>query len=157
MSIYDIKVQTMNQETVTLEAYKGKALLIVNTASKCGFTPQFDGLEKLYQDYKDQGLEILGFPCGQFMKQEFDDDSKILEFCQLNYGVTFPMFHKLDVKGKNQSELFKYLLQNTPVRKNKSVKWNFEKFLVNKDGEIVNRYLSTKKPADLKQDIEAVL
>lgn len=157
MSIYDIKVQTMNNEWKTLEEYKGKTMLIVNTASKCGFTPQFEGLEDLYKDLQEKGLVVLGFPCGQFLRQELKENDNILEFCQLNYGVSFPMFGKTKVKGKEQNELYKFLLENTPVRTKKSVKWNFEKFLINKDGEIINRYLSTIKPRSIREDIEAIL
>lgn len=132
-------------------------ILIVNTASKCGFTPQFEMLQEMYLELKDQDFIILGFPCNQFFKQDPGSNKDILEFCQLNYGVSFPMFAKLNVKGKEQSELYKYLVENTPVNKGKKVKWNFEKFLVNKQGEIVNRYASNVKPEAFKDDIKELL
>ena len=157
MNIYDINVQTMKGEEVSLSEYKGKALLIVNTASKCGFTPQFETLEEVYKKYKDQDFEILGFPCNQFLHQDPGTDEEILSFCTLNYGVTFPMFHKIDVKGKNQSNLYKFLTEESPVRPGKKVKWNFEKFLINKQGEIVDRFLPNIKPLDIQDDIEKVL
>ena len=157
MSIYNIEIKKMNGETVQLSEYKDKVLLIVNTASKCGFTPQFDGLEKLYLKYKDKGLMILGFPCNQFLKQDPGTDSEILSFCQVNYGVTFDMFSKIDVKGKKQHELYKYLIENAPVLTEKRVKWNFEKFLISRNGEIKNRYRSGVKPLHLESDIIAEL
>jgi glutathione peroxidase len=157
MKLYDVKVQKMDGSEVLLEEYKGKVLLIVNTASKCGFTPQLEGLEALYEKYKDKGFVILGFPCNQFLRQDPGSNEEILEFCQLNYGVTFPMFAKLKVRGKEQSELYKYLLANTPVRKNKSIKWNFEKFLVDREGNIVNRFESKITPESIEKDIEELL
>lgn len=157
MKLYDVKVQKMDGSEVLLEEYKGKVLLIVNTASKCGFTPQFEGLEALYEKYKDKGFVILGFPCNQFLRQDPGSNEEILEFCQLNYGVTFPMFAKLKVRGKEQSELYKYLLAYTPVRKNKSIKWNFEKFLVDREGNIVNRFESKITPESIEKDIEELL
>lgn len=153
MNIYDIEIGNTNKETTTLEQYKGKVLLIVNTASKCGFTPQFEDLEKLYIKYKDQGLEILGFPCNQFLNQDPGSDEEIHSFCQVNYGVTFKMFSKVKVKGKEQHELFKHLVEKAPVFTNKKVKWNFEKFLVSRSGEVVNRYRSGVKPFSIEEDI----
>lgn len=157
MILYDVKVKKMDGSEVLLEEYKGKVLFIVNTASKCGFTPQFEGLEALYEKYADKGFVILGFPCNQFLRQDPGTNEEIIEFCQLNYGVTFPMFAKLKVRGKEQSELYKYLLGNTPVRKNKSIKWNFEKFLVDREGNIVNRFESKITPKSIEKDIEELL
>ncbi len=157
MSLYDIRVEKMTGVEIPLSSYQGKTVLIVNTASKCGFTPQFEGLEALYEKYKDQDFVVLGFPCNQFLGQDPGSNEEILSFCQLNYGVTFPMFSKLNVRGKDQHPLFKYLIQYSPVRKGKSIKWNFEKFLINKDGDIVNRYVSKVTPQEIEKDIEAIL
>ncbi len=157
MNVYDIKVQKMDFTKIKLEEYKGKVLLIVNTASKCGFTKQFAGLEELYKKYKDKDFTILGFPCNQFLRQDPGTNEEILEFCQLNFGVTFPMFAKLDVKGKNQSELFNFLISNTPVGQGKAVKWNFEKFLINRDGEIVDRFLSKVTPEKIDPEVAKLL
>lgn len=157
MEIYDIIVEKMDGEEVTLEAYKDKVLLIVNTASKCGYTPQFQDLQELYEEFGNEDFEILGFPSGQFLKQEYESNTEILHYCRTNYGVSFPMFSKTLVKGRKISGLYKYLTSNSPVRKGKKIKWNFEKFLVNKNGEIVNRYLSKVRPWDLKSDIESLL
>jgi glutathione peroxidase len=157
MSIYDIKVEDYQGNLTTLEAYKGKVLLIVNTASKCGFTPQLERLQLLYDEFNEEGLEILGFPCNQFLKQEPGTITEILDFCRSNYGVTFPIFAKLNVKGRNQSPLYKHLTDNSPVRNKKKVKWNFEKFLINRNGEIINRYLPKIDPIDIKDDIKALL
>jgi len=155
MSIYNIEIQKMNGKTVQLSEYKDKVLLIVNTASKCGFTPQFEDLEKLYNKYKEKGLMILGFPCNQFLKQDPGSNDEILSFCQMNYGVSFDMFSKIDVKGKKQNELYKYLVDNAPILTGKKVKWNFEKFLISRNGEIKNRYRSGVKPFDMEEDILA--
>jgi glutathione peroxidase len=157
MNLYDLTVENMQGKEISLSEYKDKVVLIVNTASKCGFTPQFEMLQEMYLELKDQDFFILGFPCNQFFKQDPGSNKDILEFCQLNYGVSFPMFAKLNVKGKEQSELYKYLVENTPVNKGKKVKWNFEKFLVNKQGEIVNRYASNVKPEAFKDDIKELL
>ena len=157
MNLYDIEVENMRNEKKSLSEYKGEVLLIVNTASKCGFTPQFEGLEELHQQYKDKGLKILGFPCNQFLAQDPGSNEKILEFCQVNYGVSFDMFAKIKVNGKGRHELYDYLIENSPVRPKKKVKWNFEKFLISRDGEVKGRYLSTVKPKDLVTDIEALL
>lgn len=157
MSLYNIEAQNMKGETVKLEAYKGDVLLIVNTASKCGFTPQFEGLENLHKEYGDKGLSILGFPCNQFLRQDPGSDQEIMEFCSLNYGVTFDMFSKVSVKGKDIHPLFDYLVSESPERTNKKVKWNFEKFLIGKDGQILHRYLSTVKPSAIVKDIEEAL
>ncbi|HPJ23274.1 MAG TPA: glutathione peroxidase [Bacillota bacterium] len=157
MNLYDIQVKKMDGTSITLNQYKGKVLLIVNTASKCGFTPQFKGLEELYQTYKDKDFVILGFPCNQFLHQDPGTDKEILEFCQLNYGVTFPMFSKIDVRGKSQHELYQYLISKSPVLTGKSIKWNFEKFLVDKNGEIVNRFISKVTPKEIASSIEELI
>ena len=153
MSIYDIEIKRMNGEIIELREYNGKTLLIVNTASKCGFTKQFEGLELLYKKYKDQGFVILGFPCNQFLHQDPGSNEEILEFCTLNYGVSFEIFSKILVKGKNISQLYNYLVKNNPTKPGKNIKWNFEKFLISNDGEILQRYQSKIKPLDIERDI----
>jgi glutathione peroxidase len=157
MNFYDIEIENMKGEVKTLHDYKDQVLLIVNTASKCGFTPQFEGLEALHQKYKDKGLKILGFPCNQFLHQDPGSNEEILSFCSVNYGVTFEMFKKIDVKGKNNHPLYKYLISNSKERANKNIKWNFEKFLITKDGEIAGRFLSNIKPSELEAQIEELL
>ena len=157
MNIYDIEVLKMSGKKIKLNEYKDKVILIVNTASKCGFTKQFAGLEALYEKYKDQDFIVLGFPCNQFLKQDPGTNEEILEFCQLNFGVTFPMFAKIDVRGKNQSQLFHFLIKNTPVLKGKSIKWNFEKFLINRNGDIVNRFVSKVTPKEIEKKVEFIL
>ena len=157
-AIYDFEAQTISGKKVKLGDYKDKALLIVNTASKCGLTPQYEGLEALYEEYKDQGLVVLGFPCNQFGRQEPGNESDIEEFCQLNYGVSFPMFAKIDVNGRNADPLFKYLKKSSKgILGSEKIKWNFTKFLVNRDGEVVARYGPTVKPGDIADDIEPLL
>lgn len=153
MSLYNIEIEKMNSTQVLLDTYKGEVLLIVNTASKCGFTKQFADLEKLYIKYKDQGFKILGFPCNQFLKQDPASNEEILEFCTLNFGVTFEMFKKIDVKGKNIHPLFDFLVTNSPEKTGKKIKWNFEKFLISKNGEVVKRYSSSTEPFDIEDDI----
>ncbi|MFD1671399.1 glutathione peroxidase [Agrilactobacillus yilanensis] len=153
-TIYDFNETRINGQTEQLDKYKGKTLLIVNTASKCGFTPQFEGLEKLYQTYKDQDFEILGFPSNQFLHQDPGSNDEILEFCQMNYGVSFPMFEKSNVRGKDKNPLYDYLVENS---NGKAIKWNFTKFLVNADGEIVARFEPKDKPEAMVQDIERLL
>ena len=156
--IYQFEVHTIGGEKISLGQYENQVMLIVNTASKCGFTPQYEGLEELYERYKDQGLVILGFPCNQFGGQEPGDEGEIAEFCQVNYGVSFPMFAKIDVNGDNADPLFKYLKKSQKgLLGSEKIKWNFTKFLVNRDGEVVARYASTTKPKDLAKDIEALL
>lgn len=157
MSIYDFKATTIQGEEKSLADYKGKAVLIVNTASECGFTPQFEGLQKLYDEYKDQGLEVLGFPCNQFGKQDPGEDKDIEEYCQINYGVSFQMFSKVDVNGENAHPLFAYLTEEAKGMLTKQIKWNFTKFLVDKDGEVVKRFAPQTKPEDMKKELEAVL
>lgn len=153
MSLYNIEVEKMNSTSIPLSNFKGEVLLIVNTASKCGFTKQFADLEKLYQKYKDQGFKILGFPCNQFLHQDSGSNEEILEFCTLNFGVSFEMFKKIEVKGKNIHPLFDYLVQNSPERTGKKVKWNFEKFLISKEGSVVQRYASSTEPFDIEEAI----
>lgn len=154
MSIYDFEETRINGTTESLTKYQGKVLLIVNTASKCGFTPQFEGLEKLYQDFKDQDFEILGFPSNQFLHQDPNSNEEILEFCQMNYGVSFPMFEKTKVRGKDQNPLYDYLIENSD---GKAIKWNFTKFLVNKEGQIVHRFEPKEKPESITAYIEKLV
>jgi len=141
----------------SLEDFRGQVVLIVNTASKCGFTPQFAGLESLYEEYKDQEFTILGFPCNQFGSQDPGSNDEIVEFCQLNYGVSFPMFGKIDVNGGGADPLFKHLKSAAPGTLGNRIKWNFTKFLVNRDGEVVKRYAPTTKPEAIAADIEELL
>ena len=157
-TIYTFGAENYKNETVDFTKYQGKALLIVNTASACGFTPQYAGLEKLYQEYKDKGLEILAFPCNQFGKQEKGDNSEIKQFCDLNFNISFELFSKIDVNGDNTHPLYQHLKQQAPgILGSKGIKWNFTKFLVNKQGEVVKRYSPTTKPEQLNSDIEALL
>ena len=156
--VYEGEVQTITGDKVRLEEYKNQVMLIVNTASKCGFTPQYEGLEALYAKYKDQGLVVLGFPCNQFGSQEPGSESDIAEFCQLNYGVSFPMFAKIDVNGDDADPFFKYLKKSQKgLLGSEKIKWNFTKFLVNRDGEVIARFAPTVKPKDLEKDIESLL
>ena len=155
MSIYDIEVETIKGDTTTLSNHKGKAMLIVNTASKCGFTKQYDGLEALYQDMKDDGVVVLGFPCNQFGGQEPGSEDEIQEFCRLNHGVTFPLFAKVDVNGDNAHPLFKYLKKEKPgLAGSEKIKWNFTKFFVNSDGKVIKRYAPQDKPQKIAKDIK---
>jgi glutathione peroxidase len=157
-NIYEFKVNTIDGEEISLEKYKGKVVLIVNVASKCGFTPQYEGLQKLYSTYKDSNFVILGFPCNQFMKQEPGTNAEIKEFCSLNYGVTFPMFDKIDVNGDSAHPLYKYLKSEQKNAKGKEkIAWNFTKFLVNKEGKVIKRIGTQTKPADIEADIKALL
>ena len=156
-SIYQFEAELLEGENKSLSDYEGKVLLIVNTASKCGFTPQFSGLEKLYEQYKDQGFEVLGFPSNQFGGQDPGSNEQIGEFCQRNYGVTFPMFAKIDVKGPEAHIVFRYLTNNSKGVLGNGIKWNFTKFLINKKGQVVNRYAPTTKPETLTADIEQEL
>jgi glutathione peroxidase len=158
MSVYSYSVKTIKGEEVSFEQYKGKILLIVNTASKCGFTPQYKGLQELYDKYKDQGVEVLGFPCNQFGAQEPGGEQEIESFCELNYGVAFPMFAKVDVKGEQAHPLFTYLTEQAPgLLGSKAIKWNFTKFLVNQKGEVVKRFAPQTAPADIEKDIEGLM
>lgn len=177
--IYDFRALTSKGKEIDFSQFKGNVLLIVNTASKCGFTPQFAGLEELNQKYKDKGLVIIGFPCNQFKEQDPEGDEKIEEFCQLNYGVTFQIMKKGDVNGANAQPIFEYLKSQAPteeynglkakathallkklstsVEKDSDILWNFTKFLISKDGETIKRYAPTTDPKDFEQDIEAML
>ncbi|MFD4932274.1 glutathione peroxidase [Peribacillus butanolivorans] len=158
MSIYEFEVKKINGETVSLEEYKGKVMIIVNTASKCGFSPQYDDLQSLYIQYKEDGLVILGFPCNQFLNQEPGDDLEIDSYCKLNHGVTFPMFAKVNVNGKDAHPLFSYITQNAPgVMGSKSIKWNFTKFLIDREGNIVSRYAPRTKPLEIEDDLKELL
>ncbi len=158
MSIYDFSAVNIKGQEVALSDYQGKVLLIVNTASKCGFTPQFEGLENLYQELRDQGLEILGFPCNQFGHQDPGADGEIEEFCQLNYGVSFPMFSKIDVNGGDAHPLYQFLKKEARgVLGSKTIKWNFTKFLVDQQGKVLGRYSSADKPDAIKKDIQKLL
>lgn len=158
MEIYQHNVTLNNGEQTSLEQYKGKVLLIVNTASKCGFTPQYEGLEALYKKHNEAGFEILGFPCDQFGHQEPGSDEDIAQFCSLNFGVTFPLFKKTEVNGPNASPLFVELKNKAPgLLGSKRIKWNFTKFLVNAEGKVLKRYAPTAKPADIEADILKLL
>lgn len=153
-----ISIITAAGDTQKMAHYKDKVLLIVNTASKCGFTPQYEGLEATYQQYKDKGLEILAFPCNQFGQQEPGDDSSIQSFCRLNYNVTFPVMKKIEVNGAGASPLYKFLKAEAPgIFGTKAIKWNFTKFLISKDRATINRYGPQMKPEEIQQDIEALL
>jgi glutathione peroxidase len=153
-TVYGFKTQTLAGEPVTLSKYKGKVLLIVNVASKCGFTPQYKGLEALYEKYKDQGFVILGFPCNQFRSQEPGDAKTIQSFCSLNYGVTFPLFNKIDVNGPNKDPLYAYL---ETVMPGGDIGWNFTKFLIDRHGHPLQRYASPIKPEAIEVDVQKAL
>ncbi|MGC8231149.1 glutathione peroxidase [Pseudobacillus badius] len=156
-TIYDIEVTNSQGEPVSIADFQGQVLLIVNTASKCGFTPQFKELQSLYEKYKEQGFTILGFPSDEFMNQEFEEQEKIIEFCQLNYGVTFPMFQKTHVKGKNIHPLFRYLTAQQSGLLTGTIKWNFTKFLVSREGEVVQRYAPKTSPLKIEKDLQELL
>lgn len=155
--IYDINVTNAKNEDVKLKQFQGKVMLIVNTASKCGFTPQYDDLQKLYESYHDNGLEILAFPCDQFAHQEPGDNAAIQEFCRVNYGLTFPVFGKINVNGENEHPLYTYLKKEKGSIFGSKIKWNFTKFLVDGNGNVIKRYAPTVKPLDMKKDIESLL
>jgi len=158
MGIYGFKVKGIDGEEIAMSQYKGQVLLIVNVASECGFTPQYEGLEKLYQSYKEQGFMVLGFPSNQFGKQEPKSDKEILFFCQGTYNVTFDMFSKIDVNGENAIPLYKYLKrEERGILWTEAIKWNFTKFLIDREGRIVKRFGSSTKPESLKEDIEKLL
>ena len=178
-TIYDFKALNNKGTEVDFRQYEGQVLMIVNTASKCGFTPQYDGLEALYQKYKDQGLVIIGFPCDQFAHQEPGSDEEIAEFCRLNHGVTFPLMKKIDVNGENAHPIYKYLKSVAPTEEYKGIKakathtmlkglsksakedndilWNFTKFLISRDGATVKRFPPTTEPADFENDVKEML
>jgi glutathione peroxidase len=157
-TIHKHAVQTIQGETKTLEEYEGKVMLIVNTASKCGFTPQFEGLEKLYEKYRERGLVVLGFPCNQFAGQDPGSDEQIGAFCQKNYGVTFPMHSKIEVNGEGTHPLFAELKERAPgFLGTKALKWNFTKFLVDRQGHVVKRFATKTTPAELEDEVAALL
>jgi len=157
-TIYDFKSKRLNGKEEALSEYEGKVVVIVNTASKCGLTPQYEGLEKLQQEYGDKGLQVLGYPCNQFGGQEPGTADEIGDFCQINYGVSFPMFEKIDVNGDDTDPLFTYLKEAAPgLMGSKSIKWNFTKFLVGKDGKVIERYSPKSEPKSMVKDIEALL
>lgn len=157
-NVYDFVCKTTAGKDKPLSDYQGKVLLVVNTASKCGFTPQFEGLETLYDNYKDKGLEILGFPCNQFASQDPGSNEEITEFCQLNYGVSFPMFGKIEVNGSATDPLYQHLKSEAKgALGTERVKWNFTKFLVNSSGKVLKRYSSATKPAAIEKDIKTLL
>ncbi|MGC8119218.1 glutathione peroxidase [Marinobacter sp. VGCF2001] len=157
-TIYDFSAKDIKGQDVSMKAYEGKVLLVVNTASKCGFTPQFEGLQGLYDELGGRGFEVLGFPCNQFMNQDPGNDDAISQFCSLNYGVSFPMFAKIDVNGDGTHPLFRFLKREARgLMGSEKVKWNFTKFLVNREGQVVRRYAPTAKPEDIRADIEKLL
>jgi glutathione peroxidase len=158
MNIYDFEVNDAQGKTIKLAAYQGKVMLIVNTASKCGFTPQYSELQTLYETWHEKGLEILAFPCDQFAHQEPGSDEEIQQFCQVNYGVTFPVFAKINVNGKQAHPLYQYLRkQKKDGLLGDSIKWNFTKFLVNSEGTVINRFAPNFSPKDLAPEIEALI
>lgn len=157
-SIYDYKFNDAKSEALTLEKYKGKVLLIVNTASECGFTGQYDGLEKMYDDYKEEGLEVLAFPCNQFGGQEPGGSEEIQAFCTMKFNIKFPVFEKVDVNGDNALSLFSHLKEEAPgLLGSKAIKWNFTKFLVGRDGEVIKRYAPKDTPEKIAKEIKKYL
>jgi glutathione peroxidase len=157
-TVTDFDVRTPGGGSESLSAYQGKVLLIVNVASKCGFTPQYAGLEALYRKYKDRGFEVLGFPCNQFGQQEPGNAEEIASFCSLNYDVTFPVFAKIDVNGDEADPLYDYIKKEAPgLMGLTSIKWNFTKFLVDRNGKVAHRYAPTTKPEDIESDIQRLL
>ena len=157
-SIYDFSVKDIHGKEQKLDRYKDKVVLVVNTASKCGFTPQYKGLESVYKKMHDRGLEVLGFPCNQFGAQEPGDEAQIESFCEINYGVTFPMFAKIDVNGDAAAPLYKYLKKEKPgLLGSEAIKWNFTKFLVDRKGKVVERYAPNVEPEAIAGDIETLL
>lgn len=178
LSVYSFQANISNGEEISLDIYKGKVMLIVNTASKCGFTPQYEGLEKLYETYKENGFTILGFPCNQFGGQEPGSNEEINSFCSLNYNVTFPIFQKIDVNGENAHPLYQYLREQAPedadldkkgslyqllldkmpdLLEGSKIRWNFTKFLIDQNGNVVKRFATTTKPEEIAKDIEKLL
>ena len=157
-TVYDFTARSISGHDVPLADYRDRVLLIVNTASKCGFTPQYEGLEALYRDLRDRGLVVLGFPCNQFGQQEPGSDEEIASFCKLTYDVSFPMFAKVDVNGPDASPLFDWLKEEAPgMLGSKAIKWNFTKFLVDRKGQVVNRFAPTTSPQLLREDVEELL
>lgn len=156
-NFYDFNAKDIQGNDVSMEKYKGKVILVVNTASKCGFTPQFADLEEIYKKYKDQGLMVLGFPCNQFAKQDPGSNEEILNFCQLNYGVSFDMFEKIDVNGKQEHPLFKFLKKETKGILSSRIMWNFTKFLIDRNGNVVKRYSPNTNPKKIEKEIKELL
>ena len=157
-TVYDFKAKGLDGTDIDLKQFKGKVLLIVNTASECGFTPQYKGLEAVYEQFRDKGVEVLGFPCNQFGAQEPGSNAEIGAFCERNYGVTFPLFDKIDVNGDTAHPLFKHLKNEAPgLMGTEAIKWNFTKFLVRKDGRVYKRYAPQTEPKELMKDIEKLL
>jgi glutathione peroxidase len=157
-TLYDYTVDDIHGKPVKLDRYKGKVVLVVNTASKCGFTPQYKGLEALYQKYHGKGLEVLGFPCNQFGAQEPGSEAEIEQFCELNYGVTFPMFAKVDVNGKHTAPVYEYLKSAKPgLLGSEAIKWNFTKFLVDRSGQVIARFAPNDTPEAIAGDVEKAL
>lgn len=158
MTLYDLRAKSISGDDISLSEYRGKVILIVNTASKCGFTPQYRDLEDLYQKYRDEGLVVLGFPCNQFMAQEPGDEIEIHAFCKTNYGVTFPLFSKIDVRGEHAHPIYQYLTEKAPgVMGSKSVKWNFTKFLIDRKGDVMKRFAPSTKIPEIEHDILELL
>jgi glutathione peroxidase len=158
ITIYDVQVKDINLEMINMDSYKGKTLLIVNVASACGFTPQYKGLQELYDKYKDQNFEILAFPCNQFGSQESGSNDEIVQFCDTNFNVSFKLFDKVDVNGENASPLFKILTKAYPgILGTKNVKWNFTKFLISKDGLIIDRFGSTTTPEMIESALQKII
>lgn len=157
MNFYEFEANKLNGEASKMDEYKGKTVVVVNTASKCGLTPQYEGLEKMYNKYKDKGLVILGFPCNQFGKQEPGEADDIQEFCQVNYGVSFPMYEKVDVNGESAHPIFKYLKSELCGFLGSKIKWNFTKFVIDKDGKPVKRFAPTTKPESMEEYIEKII
>lgn len=157
MNFYDFEAIKIDGQPISMEAYKDKVVLVVNTASKCGFTPQFEGLEALYKEYKEKGLDILGFPCNQFARQDPKSNADIYGFCTINYGVTFGMFEKIEVNGDKTHPLYKFLKKQKTGLLGSGIKWNFTKFLINKHGEVIERFAPQVKPEKLKPEIEKLL
>lgn len=156
-NIYSFEVSKANGERETLQKYEGRPFLVVNTASKCGLTPQFKELQELYEGYGKEGFEILGFPCAQFNNQEFEDQSETMEFCQRNYGVTFPMYEKVEVNGEQAHPLFVHLKQNPEDSSTEEIEWNFAKFLIDSKGNLVKRYAPTVSPKEIEKDVKELL
>ncbi len=156
-SFFELSAVRNNGETLDFKTLEGKVVLVVNTASKCGFTRQYKGLEQLYKDYADRGLVILGFPCDQFAHQEPGTDEEIASFCEINFGVTFPLMKKIKVNGKEAHPVYQFLKEKAPGTLGKSIKWNFTKFLINRDGSEITRFASQVEPEDLRKPIEAAL
>lgn len=157
MKFYDFAAKEMDGKDIQMENYKGEVVLVVNTASKCGLTPQFKGLEELYKEYNERGFEILGFPCNQFANQDSGSNEEIQQFCLLNYGVSFTMFEKIEVNGQNAHPLYKFLKNEEKGFLGKEIKWNFTKFLIDKEGNVIKRYAPTVVPSKIKTDIENLL